>query len=204
MSPPTLDPALPISASEPAGVRDALSENGEVPVLSGSAAQSKKSSKKKKPQPRSKACQSAAATASTAGKTEQEARQEKGMRPPKPAAPSHTLGPIAAAQHLSQKLAVPTVSCSNCPAIPTARREAEYPVISGKCTCCYICQLLGLGMLPWGTCASLIRSDMRGMSPVCTTLGTTTTFFEHVGCYKPPRRRTAERQRGGPEGMTLQ
>ena len=67
-----------------------------------------------------------------------------------PPTPPPTLGKCSAAQPLSSTLSLPTVSCTNCPTIPTSERRPEYPVVSGRCTSCMMAAI-GPAHKPVGT-----------------------------------------------------
>ena len=42
---------------------------------------------------------------------------------------------------VESELLLPTVSCTNMPAVPTTERKSEFPVVFGKCTNCFMCAL---------------------------------------------------------------
>ena len=42
---------------------------------------------------------------------------------------------------VESELLLPTVSCTNMPTVPTTERKSEFPVVSGKCTNCFMCAL---------------------------------------------------------------
>ena len=42
---------------------------------------------------------------------------------------------------VESELSLPTVSCSNVPAVPTTERRHEFPVVCGKCTNCFLSAL---------------------------------------------------------------
>ena len=42
---------------------------------------------------------------------------------------------------VESELLLPTMSCTNMPAVPTTERKSELPVVSEKCTNCFMCAL---------------------------------------------------------------
>ena len=91
-----------------------------------------------------------------------------------PPTPPPTLGKCSAAQPLSSTLSLPTVSCTNCPTIPTSERRPEYPVVSGRCTSCMMAAIgpahkpVGTLQFPdGGVCHVRARVPRRGRGGQC-------------------------------------